>query len=81
MTEQEAKEKLLAIAAGRYCTMSHSIDLNNGYEERQVCRVYLDPGKNGIGHTWEDALNELYKLDILEEVKPTLECVTFSTSG
>ncbi len=60
MTFQEAKERFLELAAGRYCAIAYEEVLNWQNDTQVNCRLYVD------GHeytetktTWEGALEEM----------------------
>lgn len=64
MKYSEAKQILMKLAEGSYCTMSYESTMRNGCEHNQTseCNVRvasLNKVFSGKGSTWENALDKL----------------------
>lgn len=67
----EAREKLLKLADGKYCTITYSVKDFRG-ESHIVCEVYLGDYNFHRGETWEEALQSL-EYEMFPERKPVPE--------
>ena len=61
MKFQEAHNKLKAIAADRYCSISYDLTTFSGGKLKSRCGVYLDGYDWYHGATWDAAFHELNK--------------------
>jgi len=63
MKWEEARDKLLEIAAGRYCQLRFGFTMKDGKPFETDCWVYVDKGHSSRINcpTWEKAFEELDK--------------------
>lgn len=61
MTFTEAKNRLAAIAGGKYCSVDYGESLNNpsGRSIIRHCNLYIENTGSVCGETWEEAFLKL----------------------